>query len=102
VVALVGTGGGASQAPTPTPADKKGLKEWVKHQLEAIRRLLGRLAGKAAAALPGVVGSIVSWLLSTLGKAVGWLAENTWALLVGVAGLLALAAFDVYNSRPRQ
>jgi len=100
VTSSLGTGG-ATPAPTPAPADKKGLKEWVKKQLEAIKRLLGRLAGKAAAALPGVIGSVVSWILSTLGKAVGWLAQNTWAVLVGVAGLLLIAARG-YISRPRQ
>ena len=77
------------------------MKEWVKKQLEAIKRLLGKLAGKAAAALPGIIGSVVSWILSTLGKAVGWLAENVWAVLVGAVGLLALAARD-YINRPRQ
>ena len=97
------TGGGGAPAPTPAPPipDKGGIKEWVKRQLNAIKRLLSRLAEKAAAALPGIIGSVVSWLLSTIGKAVGWLAENTWALIVGAVGLLAIAARD-YISRPRQ
>jgi hypothetical protein len=103
MVALVGKGSGAIPAPTPAPADKMGLKEWVKKQLEAIKRLLVRLAEKAVVALPGVIGSIVSWLISTFSKAVGWLAENTWALLVGVVGLLVLLARDYYYSnRPRK
>jgi hypothetical protein len=99
---LTGGAAAATPAPTPTPPDGKGgVKEWVKRQLEAIKRLLGKLAGKAAAALPGIIGSIVSWLLSTLGKAVGWLAENTWALIVGAVGLLIIVLTN-YINRPRQ
>ena len=56
------TGGGAAVAPvtpTPTPpADKAGLKEWAKKHLQALGRMLAQLAGKAAAALPGIIGSI--------------------------------------------
>jgi hypothetical protein len=76
------------------PDGKGGIKEWVKRQLEAIKRLLGKLAETAAAALPGIIGSIVSWLLSTLGKVAGLLAENTWALVVGMIGVFMLIARD--------
>ena len=53
---------------------------------------MANLAGKAAAALPGVIGSIVSWLLSLLAKTAGWLAGNLWAVVVAVGGLLLVAA----------
>ena len=87
------TGGGSAPTPAPAPkGDKGGLKEWVKKQLRALRGLLANLAGKAAAAIPGIIGSIVSWLLSTAGKAVGWLAEHVWALVIAIAGLLLVAA----------
>ena len=53
------TGGGAAVAPvtpTPTPpADKAGLREWAKKHLQALGRMLAQLAGKAAAALPGII-----------------------------------------------
>ena len=93
VLALTGGGGGTVTPPSPPPApsDKGGLREWVKKHLKSLGRLLARLAGKAAAALPGIFGSIVSWLLGTLGKAAGWLAEHVWALAVAVGGLLFLA-----------
>ena len=71
--------GGSALAPAPKPPDKSGLKEWVQKHLQALGRDLANLAGKAAAALPGIIGSIVSWLLSTLGKTVTWLVENLWA-----------------------
>ena len=61
-----------------------------KKHLQALRRALANLAGKAAAALPGIIGSIVSWLLSTLGKT----AINFWALAIAVGTLLLVAARD--------
>ena len=87
-----GASGGSVTPPTPPPSDKGGLREWAKKTLQALGRVLAKLAGKAAAALPGIIGSIVSWLLGTFGKAAGWLAEHVWALAVAVGGLLFLAA----------
>ena len=37
--------------------------------------------------MPAIVGSVVGAILSFLGKAVGFVAEHTWALTVFVAGL---------------
>ena len=67
VLALIG-GGESAPAPAPKPPDKSGLKEWVNKHLQARGHALANLAGKAAAGLPGIIGSIVSWLLGTLGK----------------------------------
>ena len=52
--------------------------------------MLGRLAGKAAEALPDIVESVVSAILSFLGKAVGFVAEHTWALIDFAAGLIGV------------
>ena len=93
-----GASGGSVTPPTPPPLDKGGLREWAKKTLQALGRVLAKLAGKAAAALPGIIGSIVSWLLGTLGKAAGWLAEHVWALAVAVGGLLFLAAREFLAS----
>ena len=88
------TGGGTSP---PKPPSKEGVKYWVKKQLHNLARLLANLAGKAAAALPGVIGSIVSWLLSATGKVINWFGNNLWALVVLVAGLLYAAAKEWIN-----
>ena len=88
------TGGGTTP---PKPPSKEGVKDWVKKQLHNLARLLASLAGKAAAALPGVIGSIVSWLLSATGKVVNWFGNNLWALVVLVAGLLYAAAKEWIN-----
>ena len=90
VLALTGSRGAATP-PTP-PSDKGGAKEWVKKHLQSLGRVLGKLAGKAAAALPGIIGSMVSWILSLLSKTAGWLAENLWAVVVAVGSLLLVAA----------
>ena len=50
------------------------------------------LAQLAAAALPGLVGGIVSWLLNLVSKTVGWFAENLWALVVAIGDLLLVSA----------
>ena len=93
VLALTG-GGGSAPVPAPKQPDKSGLKKWVKKHLQALGHALANLAGKAAAALPGIIGSIVSWLLSTLGKMATWLGENLWALVIAVGTLLLVAARD--------
>jgi hypothetical protein len=62
---------------------------------------LANLAGKAATALPGVIGSIVSWLLSTTGKVVNWFGEHFWALVVLVVGLLYSVAKEYISKSHR-
>ena len=93
VLALTGgSGGGAALPQPPQPPGKVGVKEWLKKHLQSLGRILAKLAGKAAAALPGIIVSIVSWLLSLLGKTAVWLAGNLWAVLLAVGGLLLVAA----------
>ena len=56
--------------------------------LNRLADVLKRLAGKAVEALPAIVGSVFGTILSFLGKAIGFVAEHTWALIVFVAGLI--------------
>ena len=51
-----------------------------KKQLHTIANFLKQLAGKAAAALPGIIGSVLSWIFKTASKGFEWLAGNLWAL----------------------
>ena len=86
--------GGPSTTSTPTSqstttSDKKGgAREWIKNKLKALSSLLGKLASKAAAALPGILGSIISWILNRAKEVVGWLSQNLWALITGVGVLI--------------
>ena len=87
------TGGSTSPSPSPPPPPSKGgVQDWIKKQLKNLGKLLSFLAGKLAAALPGIIGSIASWLLTTTKEVVNWFANNLWALLVLVTGLLYAAA----------
>ena len=52
--------GGTAPVPAPKQPDKSGLKEWVKKTPTGPWARPGYLAGKAAAALPGTIDSIVS------------------------------------------
>ena len=85
-----GGGGGAAAASSgePPPKDEAGLKEWIRNQLKALASLLGRLGIKAAEALPGIIGGIISWILNRAKDVVGWVSQNLWALVVGIGGLI--------------
>ena len=95
-------GGPSASAPTPqstTTNDKKGgAREWIKNKLKALSSLLGKLAAKAGAALPGIIGSIVAWLLNCAKEVVGWLSQNLWALITGV-GVLIYTYFMTKTNR---
>ena len=90
---LPGGGGGSGGAPaseggkTP-PKDEKGLKEWIRNKLTVLSSLLCQLGIKAAEALPGIIGGIISWILNRAKDVVGWVSQNLWALVVGVGGLI--------------
>ena len=74
VLAIEGVfGGGSREAGGPPSKDKGTLKKWLDRLADALKRL----AGKAAEALPGIIGSFAGVSLSFLGKAVGFIAEHT-------------------------
>ena len=79
------TSGGGGE---PPPKDEKGLKGWIRNKLKALALLLGKLGMKAAEALPGIIGGIISWILNTAKDVVGWVSQNLWALVVGIGGLI--------------
>ena len=83
--------GGPSTTSTPTPQstttnDKKGgAREWIKNKLKALSQLLGKLV---LASLPGIIGSIISWILNRAKEVIGWLSQNLRALITGVRVLI--------------
>ena len=85
-------GGPSASAPTPqstTTSDKKGgAREWIKNKLKALSQLLGKLADKVLESLPGIIGSIISWILNRAKEVIGWLSQNLWALITGVGVLI--------------
>ena len=65
-----------------------GTREWIKNKLKALSQLLGKLADKALASLPGIIGAILSWILNRAKEVIGWLSQNLWALITGVGVLI--------------
>ena len=73
-IVLFITGGGSSGGAGGSPPPKdESLKPW----LDRVANALKRLAGKATETLPAIIGSVVGATLNFLGKAVGFVAENT-------------------------
>lgn len=93
-----GAGASGPSPPPPPPPPGPGLKEWMKRRMLDLGQLLLKLGEKAAAAIPGIIGSIVSWLLGTLGKAAVWAAGHLWVLLVALGGLI-LAAMQAWLTK---
>ena len=85
---LPGGGGAAASGGEPPPKDEAGLKEWIRNKLKALASLLSRLGIKAAEALPGIIGGIISWILNRAKDVAGWVSQNLWALVVGIERLI--------------
>jgi len=87
-----------SPTPTPKPSPGRGFVDSVKAALKKIASYLKRLAGKAAASIPGLIGSIISWLFKAASKVVEVLANNVIILIIALIGLL----FAVLTSQIRR
>ena len=86
---LGGPSTSTSTSQSITTSDKKGgAREWIKNKLKALSQLLGKLADKALALLPAIIGSIISWILNRAKEVIGWLSQNLWALITGVGVLI--------------
>ena len=86
---LAGLSRSTPTSESTTTSDKKSeAREWVKNKLKALSQLLGKLADKALASLPGIIGSILSWILNRAKEAICWLSQNLWALITGVGVLI--------------
>ena len=86
VLAITGVFGGSSGAGDPPSRDKGTLKKWLDRLADALKRL----AGKAVEALPSIIRSVAGTILSLLGKAVGFVAEHKWDIIVSVLGLIGV------------
>ena len=89
IEALLGGPDVSTTASGSTSSDEKdGAREWIKNKLKALSQLQGKLADKALEALPGIIGSILSWILNIAKEVIGWLSQNLWALIIGVGVLI--------------
>ena len=89
VEALLPGGGASAASGSGEPLkDEASLAEWIRNKLKALALLSGQLGIKAAEALPGIIGGIISWILNRAKDVVGWVSQNLWALVVGIGGLI--------------
>ena len=89
---------GSTAASTAHGEDTPGsAKEWIRNKLKALASLLGKLAEKAGAALPGIIGSVVAWLLNRAKEVVGWISKNLWSLVL----LCVWMVYD-YMKKPKK
>ena len=77
---------GSTAASTPAHGgggDTPGsAKEWIRNKLKALASLFGKLAEKLGSALPGIIGSVVAWLLNRAKEVLGWISKNLWSLVL--------------------
>ena len=86
---LGGPSTSTSTSQSITTSDKKGgARERIKNKLKGLLQLPGKLADKVLASLPGIIGSILSWILNRAKEVIGWLPNNLWALITCVGALI--------------
>lgn len=73
-IVIAVTCGGVSDA--AVGAVGSGRKSLVQKQLDKLRKFLKCLTGKAMDALPGILGSIVSFFLRTAAKVIEFVAQH--------------------------
>ena len=78
----------AVSEPKPPSPKPSGTTDWIKDQLKKIADLLLKLGDKALIALPGIIGSVINFVLKTLGSVAGFLADHLWAYAAIVGGIL--------------
>ncbi|KAJ7328602.1 hypothetical protein OS493_023871 [Desmophyllum pertusum] len=64
----------------------------ITNALKATGKALGKglkeMGAKTASLLPGLIGSIASFLFKTAGQAIGFLAEHTWLLILAAVAFM--------------
>ena len=89
-------------APISTNPSERGAAEWIKKELKTLAGWLKALAEKVAAALPGIIGAIVSWLLKVAGIAATWLAAHLWALAIALVAMTTVWLRSHHYRKNRQ
>lgn len=87
-------------SPSTPPSDNNGVRNAVKKVLVRLSNFLLDLAKKALTALPGILGSLVSFLLKKTGELVLFLSEHLIILLLTI--LLTLYEFILKTLRNKQ
>jgi len=89
---------GVSTKSTPTPSkpsDPNSIPNKVKDGLKQLAKYLWELSKKSAAAIPGIIGSIVSYLLKSLGNISLFLAEHVLIFLFAAVSFIIYGLIDL-------
>ena len=81
--------------PTPTPSNPNSIPNKVKDGLKQLAKYLWQLSKKSAAAIPGIIGSIVSFLLKTMGNLSLFLAEHVLLFLFAAVSFIIYGLIDL-------
>jgi len=84
--------------PSTSPSPGPSFIDRLKGGLRKIASYLKPLAGKAATAIPGVVGSVIPWLFKSASQIVEVLANIVILLVIAFIGLL----FEVLTKQVRR
>ena len=101
-------GPGPQPQPTPTPGptpdstitDK--IKNFIINALKKIAEILKKIAAWAAATLPGLIGSIVSWLFDKAATMVTFLAEHVFIVIMLLLGFSFRVIIDYLEKKSRK
>ena len=97
VLALIPRGGAAGGA-GGSGSNPHRVRDWVKRGLKALARVFGRIAKWALAALPGAIGSIISWIFSLLKTVVTKAGEHAYAVVGFIAVFISYFFFKNQTS----
>ena len=68
-----------------TTSEKKGrARKCIKKQIKSPVTTIWEISRQSIASLPGIISSILSWLLNRAKEVIEWLSQNLWALITGV------------------
>ena len=81
VLALLPGGSGGTAASGGSGKSPHKVRDWVKKSLKSLARLFGKVAKWALKALPGALGSIISWIFNMLKTVVTKAAEHAYAFI---------------------
>ncbi len=84
--------------PSPDPPRPPNTQDKIKEGLEKFGEWLKELAKKGGAALPGVIGSIVSLILKSAGELVFFAAQHVILLIIAIVGTIVFGLVEgVFN-----
>ena len=71
VEVLLPSGDAMTQGKGGGDGKPENVKEWLRNKLKPLALVLGKSGTKVAEALPGIIGTVISWILNRVKEVVG-------------------------------